>query len=80
MLVFGFCAVVQAPFQGKIWDPNAPNLKAKLQTTKPLMWNQDKSLLHPSEELWEVTPLQLIIHSFHSGVKKRVAIHASENL
>lgn len=44
------------------------------------MWNWGKSLLHPSEELWQVTPLQLIIHNFQSDVKKQVAIHASENL
>lgn len=44
--------------------------KAKLQTTKLLMGSQGKSLLHPSEELKQVTPLQLLINSFQSYVKK----------
>lgn len=51
-------------------NPNEHDLKAKLRTTKPLIWSQGNSLLHPSEELKQVTPLQLIINSFQSDVKK----------
>lgn len=38
-------------------------MKSKLQATKLLMLSQGKSLLHPSEELNQVTPLHLIINT-----------------
>lgn len=52
------------------------DLKEKLQTTKLLIQSQGKSLLHPSEGLKQVAPLQLIINSFQSYVKKeRLSTH-----